>query len=150
MRTSSFILALAWLLTLACSSEPPPEQQVEKTTPPEPVEKVEPVAKVEPEQPEQPEEPPKPSWDDLPPLDTSCKSDNECTPQPSCCSIPCTSNVININALPEANRRVEELCPKDRQCGSAGGCRTHEYLCVDGNCALVFHDDKNFRKRKFQ
>jgi hypothetical protein len=50
--------------------------------------------------------------------------------------------------MAEAQRQLEELCPKDIECFSAGGCRNHEYLCVKGTCALVYEGDKGFRKRR--
>jgi hypothetical protein len=148
VRTYSLV-GLVLLTTLsivwACSSEPPPSEPPAKTVE-QPKAPVEPVEPAQPEQ-VQPEQPP---VAELPPLDNTCTSDNDCIPAPSCCSKPCTPVVINRSAMPEARRRLEETCPEKTQCGSAGGCRTHEYLCVDGTCALVFHDDPRFRKRRDQ
>jgi hypothetical protein len=135
----------------ACSSEPPAERA---SQPSETVEQ--PIVREQPTppgpqpptpEPIKPEEPPKPVID-LPPLDSTCKADDDCVPAPGCCSVPCTSNVINKTAMPEARRRLEELCPEPLECGNAGGCRNHAYLCVKGTCALVYEGDKHYRKRR--
>lgn len=153
MRISSIALASTLVMWTACTAEQPPPaekpvQAVEEPTKEIVEARVLELKPVDPsEQPEQPEQPKTPP-PELPPLDKSCKADDECTPAPGCCPVPCTSNVINRGALEEARRRLEELCPKDRQCQSAGSCRAHEYLCVEGSCAIAYEGDKHYRKRK--
>jgi hypothetical protein len=162
VRIFSFTgLALAATLSIsqACTSsaseasEAPPERPTEAVEqPPEP--SPEPVLPVAPEpvppEPVQPEEAPEQVAANYPPLDNTCKADDDCLPAPSCCPTPCTPNVINRNQMAEAQRRLKELCPEILECGNAGGCRTHEYLCVEGTCALVYAGDKGYRKRKSQ
>jgi hypothetical protein len=145
---TGLMLAASLSISQACSSEPPPAER-----PPEPIEQ--PIAPEQPVAPEQPpapqpvppEDPPKLAVD-LPALDNTCKADGDCVPAPGCCSTPCTSNVINKSAMPEARRRLDALCPEELECGHAGGCRTHAYLCVSGTCALVYEGDKHYRKRR--
>ena len=81
----------------------------------------------------------------LPPLDASCESDSDCTPGPTCCPIPCNSEVINVKDAQKAQERL--TCPKAQQCASAGGCRTFQYLCVQKKCGLFFEGDTGYRKR---
>lgn len=84
-----------------------------------------------------------------PPLDTSCESDEECVPAPSCCPEPCTEHVINRGALDEARARLRERCPtQPDDCPVAGACMEHAYLCVEGTCELVYHDDPEFERRE--
>jgi hypothetical protein len=155
-RSSPFglVLAATLLLSQACSSEPPAErpvepgpQPVQAEPTPQPV-KAEPNVEPQVEPQVEPEQPPEQLAVELPPLDNTCKLDSDCVPAPGCCPVPCTSNVINQNGMAEAQRRLKELCPEERQCMSAGGCRTHAYLCVKGTCALVYEGDKGYHERR--
>lgn len=82
------------------------------------------------------------------PLDTSCTKDDDCVPAPGCCPAPCTSLVINQKDLERAREHNQKTCPSPRQCMSAGGCRTHAYLCVRKTCKLVYTDSPDYRERK--
>jgi hypothetical protein len=95
-----------------------------------------------------PEATPDASPPDTSPLDASCAKDDDCVPAPSCCPVPCTSRVINKKELPKVHARNAATCPKTPQCISAGGCRTHAYLCVKKSCQLVFSDSPDYRERR--
>lgn len=79
-----------------------------------------------------------------PALDRSCEKDSDCRAAPGCCPSPCTSDVINVSALPAARDRLAD-CPKDQICPSAGPCRTHAYLCVNRRCAISFEGEPAYR-----
>ena len=123
------LLALALLLATlgGCSSEPTSTSADAK----------QPDAKPEPDTKPQPEPPP---------LDRSCKADGDCVPAPGCCPSPCSTSVINVAALDEAQRRLD--CPTPLECPAAGACVTHAYLCVEGTCTIAFEGDPNYRERR--
>lgn len=127
------LLALGILLATlgGCSSEPTSTSADAKQpdAKPEPDTKPEPDAKPE-----------------LPPLDRSCKADADCVPAPGCCPAPCSTSVINVAALDEAQRRLD--CPSPLECPAAGACVTHAYLCVEGTCMIAFEGDPNYRERR--
>lgn len=79
--------------------------------------------------------------------DKSCAKDEDCVPATGCCPVPCSSLVVNRKELPKIAERNLATCPKNVQCFSAGGCRTHAYLCVRKTCALVFQDSPDYRAR---
>ncbi len=83
-----------------------------------------------------------------PTYDTSCTNDADCVPAPGCCPVPCTPVVVNQKALPAVQAHNEKTCPKERRCISAGGCRTHAYLCVKKSCALVYSDSPDYHPRQ--
>lgn len=72
--------------------------------------------------------------------DRSCNSSDECRPVEGCCPAPCTSLVINARDVDAMRRRIESECTsaKRAECPSAGACLEHRYLCVRGQCAIVF------------
>lgn len=78
--------------------------------------------------------------------DTSCQRDWECTPAPTCCPIPCNEEVINVKDSARASANLN--CDPARQCPSAGGCRSFEYLCLDHRCKLSFAGDADYRERE--
>ena len=80
------------------------------------------------------------------PYDTSCKVDSDCAAAPGCCPAPCTQHVINVKDM--ARARADLRCDPKEVCPSAGGCPTFEYLCVRGQCKLVFSSDEDFRQRE--
>lgn len=77
--------------------------------------------------------------------ETACKKDEDCRPAPSCCPAPCTSHVFNAQAAERASASLR--CDPAQKCISAGGCRTHAYLCVRKHCKLVYSDDPDYRSR---
>jgi hypothetical protein len=77
--------------------------------------------------------------------DISCTKDEDCVPAPGCCPVPCTSRVVNRRDLPRIQATLA-TCDRSR-CVSAGGCRTHAYLCVKSACALVFDGDPGYHAR---
>lgn len=88
---------------------------------------------------------PMPPQMNVAPYDTSCTGDWQCTPAPSCCSVPCTHDVINVKELERA--RANMYCPSTRPpCPSAGACPTFSYLCVEKKCRIVFANEPGFRK----
>ena len=82
--------------------------------------------------------------------DRACSEDADCVPAPACCPSPCTDLVVNQTAAARISAELERTCtPRHRaQCISAGGCRTHAYLCVRRQCALVYHDSPHYRARR--
>ncbi len=82
-----------------------------------------------------------------PSYDTSCRADDDCAPAPGCCPAPCTSLVVNVKELPRIQASLAS-CDRSSPCPSAGGCRTHAYLCTGGRCALVYADDPAYRERR--
>jgi hypothetical protein len=50
--------------------------------------------------------------------------------------------VVNVEAAQRA--RASMQCDPAQRCISAGGCRTHAYLCVRKHCKLVFSDDPEY------
>ncbi len=83
------------------------------------------------------------------PLETSCTADGNCVPAPSCCPEPCSANVINKAAVPEARRRLKDSCPQQPyECPAAEPCAEHAYLCIKGHCKLVMGDSPDFRSRR--
>ncbi|NOU34176.1 MAG: hypothetical protein HOO96_40305 [Polyangiaceae bacterium] len=79
--------------------------------------------------------------------DTSCRADDDCAPAPGCCPTPCTSLVVNVKELPRVQASLAS-CDRSAPCPSAGGCRTHAYLCNGGRCALVYAGEPGYRERR--
>jgi hypothetical protein len=48
----------------------------------------------------------------------------------------------------EDRANAELHCDPAQKCFSVGGCRTHAYVCLRQQCALVFEGDADFRPRK--
>jgi hypothetical protein len=78
--------------------------------------------------------------------DSSCQHDWECTPAPTCCPIPCNEDVVNVKDSARASANLN--CDPARQCMSAGGCRTFQYLCLEHRCKLAFAGDADYRERE--
>ncbi|MBX3269206.1 MAG: hypothetical protein KF729_03035 [Sandaracinaceae bacterium] len=160
----------SWLLVvaLAFSCSPPvatPEQERE----PEPTEGIHPEptepaptddAPTDPSPDQAPDEPP-PNSVAAPPdsaarprsrrdPNRACRADADCVPAPSCCPPPCSAHVVNREAAARIASELERTCTPEARAGciSAGGCRTHAYLCVDGWCDLVYHDSPRYRARQ--
>jgi hypothetical protein len=80
-------------------------------------------------------------------FDTSCVKDDDCLPAPGCCPVPCTSHVVNRRELDRIREHNAKICPKPPQCMSAGGCRTHAYLCVNKTCKMVHEGEPGYHPR---
>lgn len=82
--------------------------------------------------------------------DRACTQDRDCVPRPGCCPAPCTSDVIHRRALPRVEAELAKSCTDEmkRSCPSAGGCVTHQYLCIDGTCGIAFEGDERYRAPK--
>jgi hypothetical protein len=75
-------------------------------------------------------------------LDRSCLNDRDCTAAPSCCGPPCTSDVINVKEVPRAQAALRCGAP----CPAYGDCETHAYLCVHGECTIVYQHEPDYRR----
>ncbi len=80
----------------------------------------------------------------------SCAADDECRPAPTCCPIPCNSDVIRREDVDGVQRRVDAQCTKEERarCPQAGSCPGHVYACVRSRCTLVMEGSPDWPKDK--